>query len=215
MPGRPPAGGVPHRVPAGHPPPRRPPLLRATVTRLILDDFTAAGAAPSTPREAGSAAALILAREDAGILEPAETAPVAAKVEAAIGADALDRLAPPGARPPTPTTTPAPWSASPAAGAASSASTPTPPRPPPSRSDPLRPADAIANAIDAISDAVEADFAPPPPPFPPGDAEARAEKAAAATPSGPPARSSAARPGPGRSPAPATPAKRRPPPPAA
>jgi nitric oxide reductase NorQ protein len=38
---------------------------------------------------------------------------------------------------------------------------------------------------------------------------------AAATPSRPPARSSAARPGPARSPAPATPARRRPPPPAA
>ena len=48
--------------------------LRATVTQLILDDFTAAGAAPSTPREAGAAAALLLARSDAGILDPAETA---------------------------------------------------------------------------------------------------------------------------------------------
>jgi len=37
--------------------------LRATVSKLILEDFTAAGAAPATPREAGSAAALVLARE--------------------------------------------------------------------------------------------------------------------------------------------------------
>ena len=44
--------------------------LRATVSKLILGDFTAAGATPGTPREAGSAAALILARESAGILEP-------------------------------------------------------------------------------------------------------------------------------------------------
>ena len=55
--------------------------LRATVSKLILGDFTAAGAAPGTPREAGSAAALVLARRDAGILEPAETADVAAKVD--------------------------------------------------------------------------------------------------------------------------------------
>jgi hypothetical protein len=66
--------------------------LRACATTIILDDFTAAGAAPGTPREAGLAAALLLAREDAGILEPGETAPVAAKVEAVIGPDALARL---------------------------------------------------------------------------------------------------------------------------
>jgi hypothetical protein len=66
--------------------------LRATVSKLILGDFTAAGAEPATPREAGSAAALVLARRDAGILEPAETADVAAQVEKAIGADALKRL---------------------------------------------------------------------------------------------------------------------------
>lgn len=66
--------------------------LRATVTGLILDDFTAAGAAPSTPREAGSAAALVLARGDAGILDPSETAPVEDKVEAVTGQDTLERL---------------------------------------------------------------------------------------------------------------------------
>jgi hypothetical protein len=66
--------------------------LRATTSRLILDDFTAAGAEPASPREAGLAAALLLAREDAGILEPGETAAVAAKVEAIIGPDALARL---------------------------------------------------------------------------------------------------------------------------
>ena len=90
--GRPPAGRVPHRGPPGHPPPRRPPLAARQRHQLILDDFTAAGADPSSPREAGTAAALLLAREDAGILEPAETAPVAAKVEAAIGTDRLARL---------------------------------------------------------------------------------------------------------------------------
>jgi hypothetical protein len=66
--------------------------LRAATSRLILDDFTAAGAEPASPREAGLAAALLLAREDAGILEPGETAAVAARVEAVIGPDALARL---------------------------------------------------------------------------------------------------------------------------
>ena len=153
--------------------------LRATVSKLILDDFTAAGAAPGTPREAGSAAALVLARRDAGILEPAETADVAAKVEKAIGADALKRLEAtwkaahqvadddartmvrlarrwcrilgldPDAAPPAPIET--------------------------GISDLL---DAIRDAIDAISAAVEADFTPPPP-FPPGrQAERDAENTA-------------------------------------
>ena len=153
--------------------------LRATVCKLILEDFTAAGAAPGTPREAGSAAALLLARRDAGILEPAETADVAAKVEKAIGADALKRLEAtwkaahqvadddartmvrlarrwcrilgidPDAAPPAPIET--------------------------GLSDLL---DAIRDAIDAITAAVEADFTPPPP-FPPGrKAERDAENTA-------------------------------------
>ena len=153
--------------------------LRATVSKLILDDFTAAGAAPGTPREAGSAAALVLARRDAGILEPAETADVAAQVEKAIGAGALKRLEDtwkaahqvadddartmvrlarrwcrilgldPDAAPPAPIET--------------------------GLSDLL---DAIRDAIDAISAAVEADFTPPPP-FPPGrKAERDAENTA-------------------------------------
>ena len=66
--------------------------LRASAAKLVLADFTAAAAEPASPREAGAAAALLLAREDAGILEPAETAPVAAKVEAAIGTERLARL---------------------------------------------------------------------------------------------------------------------------
>ena len=66
---------------------------------------------PPAPREAGAAAALLLAREDAGILEPGETAPVTAKVEAAIGTDASPGCGPPGAsstRPPTTTCGPGP-----------------------------------------------------------------------------------------------------------
>ena len=153
--------------------------LRATVSKLILGDFTAAGAAPGTPREAGSAAALVLARRDAGILEAAETADVAAQVEKAIGADALKRLEgtwkaahqvadddartmvrlarrwcrilglDPDAAPPAPIET--------------------------GLSDLL---DAIRDAIEAISAAVEADFTPPPP-FPPGkEADRDAENTA-------------------------------------
>jgi len=43
----------------------------------VIGDFAAAAAPPASAAEAGQAAALILAREDAGILEAAETDPVA------------------------------------------------------------------------------------------------------------------------------------------
>ncbi|HEY2261242.1 MAG TPA: VWA domain-containing protein [Streptosporangiaceae bacterium] len=147
--------------------------LRAAATKIILDDFTSGGAAPGTPREAGRAAALLLAREDAGILEPGETTTVAATVEAIIGPDALARLGAtwrevhrtadgdikamtrlarrwcrilgidPDAAPPAPLTI--------------------------AVSDLL---DAIRDAIKEIEATVEADFAPPLP-FPPGAAEKR------------------------------------------
>ena len=153
--------------------------LRATVSKLILDDFTAAGAAPGTPREAGSAAALLLARRDAGILEPAETADIAVKVEKAIGADVLKRLE-------------ATWQAAHRAadddartmvrlarrwcrilGIDPDAAPPAPIET--GLSDLL---DAIRDAISAICAAVEADFTPPPP-FPPGrKAERDAENTA-------------------------------------
>jgi hypothetical protein len=150
--------------------------LRATVSKLILDDFTAAGAEPATAGEAGAAAALVLARRDAGILEPAETADIAVKVGEVIGADALSRLEDtwkaahqvadddartmvrlarrwcrilgldPDAAPPAPIET--------------------------SLSDLL---DAIRDAISAITAAVEADFAPPPPSPPGKKAERDAE----------------------------------------
>ncbi|HEY1822301.1 MAG TPA: hypothetical protein VGG83_20440, partial [Trebonia sp.] len=150
--------------------------LRATVTRLILDDFTAAGADPSDPRQAGAAAALLLAREDAGILEPAETAPVAARVEAAIGPDRLARLratwreahetADGDAR--TMVVLARRWcrilgldpdAAPPAAVKIST-------------SDLLK---AIREAIKAITKAVEADFTPPPP-FPPDASQKREQE---------------------------------------
>ena len=153
--------------------------LRATVSKLILDDFTAAGAAPGTPREAGSAAALVLARRDAGILEPAETADVAAQVEKAIGADALKRLedtwkaahqvADDDAR--TMVRLARRWCR--ILGIDPDAAPPAPIEI--GLSDLL---DAIRDAIAAITAAVEADFTPPPP-FPPGkEAERDAENTA-------------------------------------
>jgi len=55
--------------------------LRACAAKLILADFTAVGAEPARGREAGAAAALLLARADAGILEPAEEPGGAAGIE--------------------------------------------------------------------------------------------------------------------------------------
>jgi hypothetical protein len=66
--------------------------LRASTCQIVIRDFAAAATPPASPAEAGSAAALILARGDAGILEPAETGPVERAVAAAIGADKLARL---------------------------------------------------------------------------------------------------------------------------
>ena len=153
--------------------------LRATVSKLILEDFTAAGAAPGTAREAGSAAALLLAREHAGILEPAETADVAAKVEKAIGASALERLettwkeahqvADDDAR--TMVRLARRWCR--ILGLDPDAAPPAPIEI--DMSDLLG---AIREAIDAITAAVDADFTPPPP-FPPGrKAERDAENTA-------------------------------------
>jgi len=150
--------------------------LRATVTRLILDDFTATGADPSDPREAGTAAALLLAREDAGILEPAETAPVAAQVEAAIGTERLARLratwreahqVPDGdAR--AMVTLARRWCR--ILGLDPDAEPPGPRKI--STSDLLK---AIREAIKAITRAVEADFTPPPP-FPPDKSKKREQE---------------------------------------
>ena len=149
--------------------------LRACATKLILADFTAAGTEPASAREAGAAAALLLAREDAGILEPAETAPVAAKVEAAIGTANLARLR-------------ATWREFHAT-ADDDLRTRTrlarrwcrilgldPDAAPPA---PLiitigsELAKALAKAIRELAEAVAADFAPPPPPFPPDAADKR------------------------------------------
>ena len=64
--------------------------LRASATRLILDDFAASPAA--TPWDAARAAALLTARADAGVLDPAETAPVTAAAEAILGTARLGKL---------------------------------------------------------------------------------------------------------------------------
>jgi hypothetical protein len=64
--------------------------LRASATRLILDGFTAPAAA--TPWDAAKAAALLIARADAGVLDPAETAGVTAAAEAILGAGRLAGL---------------------------------------------------------------------------------------------------------------------------
>jgi hypothetical protein len=66
--------------------------LRASTSQIVIRDFAAAATPPASPAEAGSAAALILARGDAGILEPAETGPVEQAVTAAIGAGKLGQL---------------------------------------------------------------------------------------------------------------------------
>jgi len=149
--------------------------LRACAAKLILADFTAAGAEPAGPREAAAAAALLLAREDAGILEPAETAPVAAKVEAAIGTENLARLR-------------ATWREFHATADDDLRTRKTlarrwcrilgldPDAAPPAPliiTIPSELAKALARAIEVIAEAVAADFAPPPPPFPPGAAEKR------------------------------------------
>src|ERR1035438_10200884 len=66
--------------------------LRACTAQIVIRDFAAASVPPASPAEAGEAAALILAREDAGILETAETEPVARAVAAAIGTGKMGQL---------------------------------------------------------------------------------------------------------------------------
>lgn len=73
---------------------RRPadrPFLRAVVRTLILEDFTSR--TPSDPWQTATAAGLLLARRDAGILDPDETEPFEKAVTAILGKDILDTLA--------------------------------------------------------------------------------------------------------------------------
>lgn len=68
--------------------------LRASASTLILSEVTSklGDDATMTGAEAASAAALILARADAGILNDTETAPVAKAAEQALGDSVLDAL---------------------------------------------------------------------------------------------------------------------------
>jgi hypothetical protein len=150
----------------------------------VIGDFTAASASPASAAEAGSAAALILAREDAGILEAAEAEPVAKAVAAVIGEEKLGQLRQVwreahrtrdddargmvrlgrrwcrilGTDPDQP---------APKAGPSQ-----------PGQGTPSAVASAVGEATARVEDAARAEFAPPPP-FPPGAAEARAAESKA------------------------------------
>ncbi|KOV62874.1 VWA domain-containing protein [Streptomyces sp. MMG1121] len=65
-------------------------FLRAAVQSLVLPDFTTQN--PTDSWQAGAAAGLILARRDAGILDPDETQPLHDAVTAILGPDLLDTL---------------------------------------------------------------------------------------------------------------------------
>ena len=151
--------------------------LRACTCQIVIGDFTAAAAPPASAAEAGQAAALILAREDAGILEAAEAEPVAQAVAAVIGEGKLGQLRQVwreahatadddargmvrlgrrwcrilGVQPDQP---------APKAGPSEAGGPPSPV------------AAAVGEATARVEDASKAEFAPPPP-FPPGAAEAR------------------------------------------
>src|SRR5580693_2670680 len=151
--------------------------LRACTCQIVIGDFAAAAAPPASAAEAGRAAALILAREDAGILESAEAEPVAKAVAAAIGEGKLGQLRQVwreahrtrdddargmvrlgrrwcrilGVEPDQP---------APKAGPSEAGGPPSPV------------AAAVGEATARVEDAARAEFAPPPP-FPPGQAEAR------------------------------------------
>ncbi|MZG16176.1 hypothetical protein GTY44_22255, partial [Streptomyces sp. SID5914] len=66
-------------------------FLRAAVHTLVMDDFTTA--TPTDRWQAAQAAALILARRDAGILDEDETQPLEQAVTGILGPDLLDTLA--------------------------------------------------------------------------------------------------------------------------
>ncbi|WP_431953425.1 VWA domain-containing protein [Actinacidiphila sp. bgisy167] len=67
------------------------PYLRAAVHTLLLDEFTAQ--TPTDRWRAAYAAGLLLARRDAGILDPDETEPVETAVTGILGTDLLDTIA--------------------------------------------------------------------------------------------------------------------------
>jgi hypothetical protein len=152
--------------------------LRACTCQIVIGDFTAAAAPPASAAEAGSAAALILAREDAGILESAEAEPVARAVAAVIGEEKLGQLR-------------QVWREAHRTrdddvrgmvrlGRRWCRILGTDPDQPAPKGDPSQPgqgapspvAAAVGEATARVEDASRAEFAPPAP-FPPGAAEAR------------------------------------------
>jgi hypothetical protein len=154
--------------------------LRACAQTLVVQDFTAAAAPPASNAEAGTAAALILARHDAGVLDAAECAPVEQAVTTAIGAAKLAALRKvwrtAQATPDTDARTMlklgrrwcrilgiAPDQPAPAAGPAAG----------PGQAPPSPVAGAVNATAAAISAAVTGDFTPPPA-APPGQAAKRA-----------------------------------------
>jgi hypothetical protein len=173
--------------------------LRACAQTLVVKDFTAAAAPPASSAEAGSAAALILARHDASVLEAAECAPVEQAVTVTIGAAKLDALRTVwrtaqatadtdartmltlgrrwcrilGIAPDQPAPTAGPGQATPGQATPGQA-TPGPGQ----ASAPSPVAAAVAAAAAAISAATADDFAPPPA-APPGQAAQRAAEQAA------------------------------------
>ncbi|MFE0178034.1 hypothetical protein ACFWZ2_37565 [Streptomyces sp. NPDC059002] len=66
-------------------------FLRAAARTLVMGDFTVA--TPSDPWRVAGAAALILARRDAGVLDPDETRAVEDTARRVLGPDLLERLA--------------------------------------------------------------------------------------------------------------------------
>src|SRR5580693_1438517 len=152
--------------------------LRACTCQIVIGDFTAAAAPPASAAEAGSAAALILAREDAGILEAAEAEPVARAVATVIGEEKLGQLRQVwreahrtcdddaramvrlGRR----------WCR--ILGVAPDQPAPKADPSQPGQGAPSPVAAAVGEATARVEDASRAEFAPPAP-FPPGAAEAR------------------------------------------
>jgi hypothetical protein len=59
---------------------------------VVLASFTAAGTAPGSATEAGAAAALVLARADAGVLDPSDTRDTEQAVLRVLGAARLAQL---------------------------------------------------------------------------------------------------------------------------
>jgi len=151
--------------------------LRACTAQIVIGDVAAASVPAASAAEAGQAAALILARQDAGLLEAAETEPVAQAVAAAIGTGKLGQLR-------------QVWREAHATADDDARAMvrlgrrwcrilgiepdqPAPKADPAQAGGPPSPvAEAVGEAATRVAAASAAEFAPPPP-FPPGAAQAR------------------------------------------